>query len=367
MYLKKLLQRYKETDIFFLQLTFTLAVIGLIFAFSSSTYTSYKLTNQFWQIGFKQFIAFIIGLSLFALFWKFDYKKWYKLTLFVGTLALVLMFFTSISGIGKEIGGAKRWIDIGIFQFQPAELAKFAVLLLFAKQFAKFKWNDKRGYLYLCFSLVLIFFIFKQPDLGSSMILVLLYLLLMLLFEWPIWLLFIITLITSFGCIHKIMNTPYQTERLKYWLNPYLEPLGKGYNLIQAKYALGLGGLIGSGVGNSLQKQGSLPVPQSDFIIAIIGEEIGFIGLTAVLILYFTWILRGLYLVNKTKERYGKILGTAIILLISVQAVINILVAVGLMPITGVTLPFFSCGGTSLIVTFTMCGILFNITEKSRF
>ena len=276
------------------------------------------------------------------------------------------MILTVFTNIGKTSGGAQRWIDIGHFQFQPAEIAKFSVLLLMTRQLTVYKWFEKKSYYYIVFALAIILIILKQPDLGSAALLVLLGLQLFFLFEWPLWLLGSFIAIASYGAFLKIQTTPYQLDRIKFWLDPFLEPQGRGYNLIQAKYALGLGSIFGSGIGSSIQKQGYLPVSHSDFIFAVIGEEIGFIGVSVIIILFLTWILRGLHLINKTQDKYGKILGTGIILLIGTQAVINITVATGLMPVTGITLPFFSCGGTSLIVTLAMCGILFNVISTNN-
>lgn len=357
---------FKSTDLFFIQLTLALVILGLIFAFSSSTYESNRLTNSFWTIGFKQFSAFILGLIILFIFKNLNYKFWYKATWLIAITLLVIMIITVFSPIGITSGGSQRWLNVGLFQFQPAEIAKFAVLLLITKFLTKHRWIEFKSYHYLLFAFAIIFTILKQPDLGSAFILLLLILELLFIFGWPIWILLSIAAILGLILYLKINLTPYQMERINYWLHPELDPQGRGYNLIQAKYALALGGLIGVGLGNSIQKQGNLPIPHSDFIFAVISEEIGFIGIIAVLILYISWILRGLYLINKVENKYGRILGSAIIFLISTQASVNILVAVGLLPVTGVTLPFFSCGGTSLIVTLAMCGILLNIISTKK-
>jgi len=358
--------KFKNTDRFFLELTFALIAFGLIFAFTSSSHESYRLTGFFWSLGIKQLIAFFIGFMLFILFWFLNYRVWFKVTWNLAFVILIIMILTVFTNIGKTSGGAQRWIDIGHFQFQPAEIAKFSVLLLMTRQLTVYKWFEKKSYYYIVFALAIILIILKQPDLGSAALLVLLGLQLFFLFEWPLWLLGSFIAIAAYGGFLKIQTTPYQLDRIKFWLDPFLEPQGRGYNLIQAKYALGLGSIFGSGIGSSIQKQGYLPVSHSDFIFAVIGEEIGFIGVSVIIILFLTWILRGLHLINKTQDKYGKILGTGIILLIGTQAVINITVATGLMPVTGITLPFFSCGGTSLIVTLAMCGILFNVISTNN-
>lgn len=362
-FLKNWFQNYSFTftDRFFIQLTLSLMIMGLIFAFSSSTYESYRLSKNFFSLGLKQFTAFCLGISLLLIFWRVNYKIWYKITWYFAFFILIIMLMTVFSGIGKTSGGSQRWIDIGFFQFQPAELAKLSIIFLLSRFLTKYKWSDFKSYYYLIFTFGLILIILRQPDLGTASLMVLLLLQLFFIFRWPVWMLtLVLTLAFSLGYL-KIMSTPYQFDRIKFWLNPYMDPSGRGYNLIQAKYAFGLGSFWGVGLGNSVQKQGNLPIPHSDFIFAVIAEEIGFLGATAVLILFIAWTLRGLFLINKVKNKYGRILGTSIILLISTQTLINLSVAVGLLPVTGVTLPFFSCGGTSLIVTLAMCGILFNI------
>lgn len=363
--LKTWLEDFKLLDPFFIQLTLALTLLGLMFAFSSSTYESFRISNNFWSLGLKQLIAFGLGLTLMIFLQKMNYKFWYHSCWSLTIVISIIMVVTVCTPLGKTSGGSTRWIDLGIFQFQPAEVAKFIVILLIAKLVTKHKWFEFKSYLpYIGSILFLIFIIFKQPDLGSAAILFIVFLEMIFIFEWPIWILFLGSVLTVIAAYVKISLTPYQFARIQYWLNPYLDPQGKGYNLIQAKYALAAGGLWGVGLGNSLQKKGYLPIPHSDFIIAVISEEIGFLGMTAILILYASWILRGLYLTNKVSNRYGRILSTAIMLLIATQASVNIAVAVGLLPVTGVTLPFFSCGGTSLIVTLAMCGVLFNILNS---
>lgn len=366
-FLKTLLETFNKVDIFFLQLTLALCIIGLIFAFSSSIHESHRLTNSFWSLGVKQLIAFVFGFLLLCFFSQFPFKNLITVTWQYAFLMLFLMLVMIFTPLGVESGGSRRWIDVGIFQIQPAEMTKLAVLLLLARFLTSYKWYEYKKFTYLGFSLVLIMIILKQPDLGSAFILGLLVLLLLFLFGFPIWILLPSISLAMTGIYVKVLSTPYQMNRINYWLKPELDPRGQGYNLIQAKYAFGLGGLFGSGFGNSIQKEaGHLPIPHADFIFAVISEEIGFLGATAILLIYLVWIIRGINQVNKIQDKYGRILGMGIVFLIAFQAVINLAVASGLMPVTGVTLPFFSCGGTSLIVTLAMIGILFNILSSRQ-
>lgn len=363
-FLRNWLESYKNIDLFFLQLTIALSLIGLIFAFSSSVYESYRLTNNFWALSFKQFSAFLIGLILMFFTMSINYRTLNKVTWQYSIAMLVLMLLL-FSPLGVISGGSRRWLDLGFFQIQPAEITKLAVVLLLARFLTYYKWYEFKKYYYLGFSILLILIILKQPDLGSAGILGILTFQMLFLFGFPIWGLIPVSFLALAGVYFKIVSTAYQMNRIKYWLHPELDPQGQGYNLIQAKFAFGLGGFFGVGLGNSIQKEvGRLPIPHADFIFAVISEEIGFLGSSAILILYLVWVLRGLYLVNKVKDKYGVILGTGIVLLIGFQAIINLAVAAGLMPVTGVTLPFFSCGGTSLMVTLAMIGILFNIINQ---
>lgn len=365
-FLRSLFQNFKQVDPFFLQVTIVLAGVGLVFAFSSSTYESYRLTHNFWVLGTKQLAAFLFGFFFLILLQKLNFKFWYKITWLLSFIALVLMLITLFTSLGKISGGSQRWIDIGFIRFQPAEITKFVVILLASRFLTKYHWSIFKSYYYLVFILILTILVLKQPDLGSALILCFLLFEMLFIFGFPVVILFLFIALASFFIYIKIQSTPYQMDRIYYWLHPELDPERKGYNLLQAKYALALGGLFGTGFGNSIQKQGFLPVPHSDFIFSVIAEEIGFIGTLAILILYATWILRGLYLIGKVENKYGRILGTGIILLISTQAMVNIAVNTGLFPITGVTLPLFSCGGTSEIITLAMCGILFNILRGER-
>jgi cell division protein FtsW len=364
--LSKGLNSLNKVDGFFLQLTLALCILGLVFAFSSSIYESHRLTNNFWSLGLKQLFAFSIGSFLLFTLWKINYKflfgiTWqFAITMFV----FMLLLFTPI---GVTSGGSSRWIDLGFFQIQPAEITKLAVVLLISKFLTQYKWTDFKKYYYLIFSFILIGLVLGQPDLGSAGILIIMTLVLLFLFGYPIWILLPGCALAICGVIYKITSTPYQMSRINFWLRPELDPQGQGYNLIQAKYAFGLGGFFGAGLGNSIQKEvGHLPIPHADFIFAVISEEMGFLGATAILILYLAWILRAIYLVNQVQDKYGRILGSGIVYLITFQAVINLTVASGLIPVTGVTLPFFSCGGTSLMVTLAMVGILFNILSESN-
>ena len=365
--LKNWFLNFRQLDSFFIQLTIALIIVGLIFSYSSSVYESYRLTNNYWTMGFKQTMALAMGLVALFLLSKIDYKFWFKYTALIGIIMFVIMLITVFTPIGKSSGGSQRWIEILGFQFQPAEIAKFSVILLVSKLLTKYKWNQLKKTIYY-FTLIsgLILIILKQPDLGSASILVLATFQLLFIFEWPIWILCSLIPTAFFAVYLKLKATPYQLERITFWLNPHLDPEGKGYNLIQSKYAFGLGGLFGAGLGNSVQKHGYLPVAHSDFIFSVIGEEIGFLGLSAVLVLYITWIARGIFLTTQVKNKFGRILSTGIILLIATQTVVNICVSIGLLPVTGVTLPFFSCGGTSLITTLAMCGVLFNILSESK-
>ena len=365
-YIKSLFQKFKSIDLFFLQLTFALIVSGLIFAFSSSTYISDSYTNNFLSFGIKQFIAFIVGFILLLYFMSLNYKFWYKSAWSISLFILLLMLLIRFTPLGRTSGGSHRWIDLGIIQFQPAEIAKFCVLVLISKFLTKYKWNNFKSWHYLLFTGILTIIVLRQPDLGSAAIVGIVTLELIFLFGWPIWLISSFVSLALFVIIQTITHTPYQMERITYWFKPYLDPSNKGYNLIQAMYALALGGIPGAGLGNSLQKRRNLPIPHADFIVAVMAEEIGFLGMTAILILYLTWILRGLYLTKNIENKFGKILATGIILLTGTQATLNIAVAVGLLPVTGVTLPFFSCGGTSLILTLAMCGVLFNIFSEKE-
>ena len=273
-----------------------------------------------------------------------------------------------IPGIGIVRNGSRSWFGIGPFGIQPSEIAKLAMIIFVSKYLSKFDsyMDNIKEYsipilllVVVCFLLILL-----EPDFGSGAILVLS--LIALIFTSKIKISFFVKLgfLGVFGVVMLIIAAPYRVARILAYLNPWSDPLGSGFQIIQSLYAIGPGGLFGLGLGNSIQKHFYLPEPQTDFIFAIISEELGFVGILIITACYIALFYNVVKISLETKDLFGKYLAFGLILELILQTLLNLLVVVGLIPVTGVTLPFLSYGGSSLLTCLIMIGIILNISKN---
>lgn len=352
------------TDPQLLWVTYSLIVFGLLALFSASANYSLGVNgNAFGQV-LKQLVFVIIGLGIMGWMAQFPYQKLKNMAWTFGLVIAGLLFLTLAQGVTTN--GSERWLPLGPFQFQPSELAKPAVVMLMAAALSqlKNKWSLVGKFSVLV--IVMIGLIFKQPNLSISLLLGSTWLsmlfiggLMLPLFTFGIPLGFI-------GVWIQIQNTPYQLKRIVGWLDPWKDPQDVGYNIIQSYYAIASGGFFGRGFGNSIQKLYFLPFEHTDFILAVVCEEMGFVGACLVFGLY-TWLaVRGFYIAMQCQNAFGQLLAFGLTWVIIIQAVINICVATGLFPVTGVTLPLVSYGGTSVLVTLGMLGMLMNISQQTQ-
>lgn len=318
----------------------------------------------------KQIIAIIIGLLLILLISSLNYQIFsnyaYAIYVIVCVLLVIVLLF------GQEIRGTRGWINLGFFQLQPSEFAKFALLIILSKYFSSVAGKPSR-FQYIVVSGVLTLIpaalILLQPDFGSAMILVLLWLA-MLLFsgiklEHSVVL--IIGLAIIFSLAWGLAFKPYQKERILTFLNPARDPLGAGYHMIQSKIAIGSGGIFGKGLGHGSQSQLKfLPDQHTDFIFAVIAEELGLVGAGLLLSLLFFLILRIARLSKKIQDEFGSMLVVGSIFLFLFQILINIGMNLGIMPVAGVPLPLVSYGGSALIAMLLVLGILESIAIYSK-
>lgn len=310
----------------------------------------------------KHSIAIIVGLFFFIFAYIIDYRFWKKFVKPVTYIIIAFVGATLIPGIGKTIYGSSRWLA-GI-PLQPSEFCKFATILLVSSALVDSKKiTDPKMMEHLGLILVMIIILLNQPNLSNAVILGLITFILLLAGGISFRLLAFSAIgIGSLGL--WIFIKPYQLSRLEGWINPWADPQGIGYNLIQSLYAIGSGGFLGVGYGNSRQKLFWLPFSHTDFIFAVIAEELGFLGCIILIGLFLALLQRGFYIANRCPDLFGKLLAIGITFSIIIQAFINIGVAVGVVPVTGVTLPLISHGGTSVVLTLFMLGILLNISRK---
>jgi rod shape determining protein RodA len=318
----------------------------------------------------RQFIYIAAGLLLCILVTLIDYHEIEKIAIPVYILAIIVLVYVIL--FGRVTGGSRRWIEIAGFDFQPAEFAKIALIFFMADFLSRQK--DKLTYsLYFAlpfiFTGVLVMLIFWQPDLGTS--LVFLAILLSMIFvagiQWQHILIMIVITLASLPAVWSFLKE-YQRNRLILFLNPNLDPLGAGYNVIQSKVAIGSGGLLGQGLFSGIQSQLKfLPAQHTDFVFSVIGEEMGFFGGVLLLSLYIFVLWKGIKIAKEAPDLLGTFLATGVVAFLFFHIFINISMAMGLMPATGLPLPFISSGGTFMITNFIAIGLLLNVHLRSLF
>jgi len=356
-----------------LALSVILALIGILAIYSST----YQRESPDCQLIFsRQLIWLAIGLIFFFIFFNLNYRQLQDAAyfLYVGTLLLLLMVFL----LGVVRLGAQRWLRFGWLNFQPSELTKLTMIIFMARYFSRKSGGSVWSFLsnrriWHSFFLPFIFvilpvgLIIEQPDLGSAVLVFLIFIIMLLLSD--VKLRYIISLFSlmllSAPLAWRIMHD-YQRERLFVFLNPYADPLGSGYTVIQSQIAIGSGGIFGKGwLGGTQSQLHFLPESHTDFIFATSAEQWGLLGCIIILLLYFFLIREGLLIALRTQERFGRLLAFGISIMLGIQVFINIAMNLGLAPVVGIPLPLMTYGGSSLLITFISLGILANI-DKTR-
>ena len=344
-----------------------LILFGLVMIYSaSSIWAEYKFNDSFKYVK-QQGLFIIIGIILMLTVSKVDYKWYYKKTNLILAVCLFLLVLVLIPGIGSVRNGSQSWFGIGSFGIQPSEFAKLGLIIFTAKYLSnnnKFLKDIRKGVIPILVVLFTIFgLIMLQPDFGTGMIIVVSILAMLFIAGVNIKFFLGLGLIGVVGLIGLIVVAPYRMDRITSFLDPWKDPLGTGFQIIQSLYAIGPGGLLGQGFLNSRQKQFYLPEPQTDFIFSIISEEFGILGVIIVCSLFLLILYRGIKIVLNIHDHFPKYLAFGMIFQIMIQTVMNLMVVIGLIPVTGVTLPFLSYGGSSLLITMISIGILLNISR----
>ncbi|NLZ38647.1 MAG: stage V sporulation protein E [Firmicutes bacterium] len=360
--------RKKEADFMLLFATMTLLAIGIVMVFSASYYVL-RERDPYYHLR-RQVMWACLGLVGMLFFSNFDYwklKRWTNLLLLVSLILLVAVF---IPGVGVEILGARRWIGIGDLTLQPSDMAKMSLVLFAAAYLSRKDIRIEKlaeGALPVLVILGVFFaLIIKQPDLGTAMTLAGAIMLIIFAAGMPLQHIIFLGLAAVPLLIYLISSEEYRLRRWLSFLDPWADPLDTGYQIIQSLYAIGPGGLFGVGLGHGRQKMHFLPEPHSDFIFAVIGEELGFIGCVTVIIIFFLLFWRGFKIALTAPDAYGSLLATGIVSMIALQTLINIGVVTGSIPVTGINLPLISSGGSSLVFTMCSIGILLNISKYTR-
>lgn len=365
--IKQTLDERGMIDMPFLILTIILVCIGIIMMFSASYASAYSEGNASTHYFKRQVGIALVGFLFLFFFAKiFHYGLLYTWSRMIFWVSALLMLLVVI--IGLTAGGAKRWIYLFGFNFQPSEVAKLAVIIQFSAMLSSSKKdiNDLRNLKpYIGYLAVMLGLLFLQSHLSASIIIALVAASLLfvggLRMRW-----YIGAAALAFLAIFLYLKIrPYAGDRIDAWLNPWEDPKDKGFQIIQSLYAIGSGGLMGQGLGRSRQKYLYLPEEHNDYIFPIVCEELGFVGAVLIILLFVLLILRGYWIAIHAKDRFGAFLAGGITTLLALQVFLNIGVVTNFLPSTGISLPFFSYGGTALLMQLAEMGIVLGVSRKS--
>ena len=358
-------------DMPFFLLVMLLMGIGLVMLFSASfPWAYYKGWGPAYYL-IRQSIFAAMGVSTMLLIGKINYQRFRGLAKLGLMAAIVLLVLVLIPGIGQTRNNATRWLGIGdILTFQPSEIAKFAVVLYFSDSISKKK-DQMRTLRYgiVPYALILVVIaglMMLEPHLSGTVLILGTGAILMLVggIGWG-WVLGALGAAAAAGYF-LIGVIGYGHSRVAMWLDPWLDRQGDGYQMVQSLLSIGSGGLLGVGLGKSRQKFQYLPEPQNDFIFSIICEELGLIGATIIMLLFAALILRGYWIALHARDRFGALLVVGVISLVAMQTFLNIGVVTGLLPATGISLPFFSYGGTALLIQLAEMGVVLSVSRQMK-
>jgi len=351
----------RPSDRWMLLAVVILSLFGILMVYDSSVAIAIRdFGNQYYYLR-DQLKWLVVGFAALTVFSFIDYHYWYKIALPMLLATLVLLLAVFIPGIGIRALGAHRWINFGFFVLQPAELAKLVLVIYLSAWFSV----RERGRL-AAFALLVamvVGLVLLEPDLGTSVIIIAIALILYFASGAPVVHFALIIPVLAAGMFMVTIISPYRMARLTSFLHPQQDPLGSSYHIRQALLGLGSGGWFGVGIGQSRQKYQYLPEANTDSIFAIIGEETGFAGGLAVILMFMFASWRGFRIAKRAQDGFGRLLAIGVTSWISVQTIINLSAMVALMPLTGVPLPFVSYGGSSLIIMLAAVGILLNISR----
>lgn len=348
----------------------SLLAIGLVMVYSAGSVLAFRQYGDSFYFVKRQLL--FAGLGLAAMFFtaNVDYRIWRNYAKYILIFCFILLIIVLIPGVGVVRGGARSWLGISSFGIQPSEFMKLGMILFLAKWLGKNPDAIKNftsgllpplALMGTAFALIML-----QPDLGTGTVMMGASMLIIFTAGARMKHLLLLGLGGLVGFAGLIAAAPYRLQRITAFLDPWSDPLGSGYQILQSLYAIGPGGLGGLGLGMSRQKYSYVPEPQTDFIFSILAEELGFIGGLIVLMLFLMLVWRGMRVAMTIPDAFGSLLGVGIVGMVAVQVIINIGVVIGLMPVTGITLPLISYGGSSLTLMLTALGILLNLSRYAR-
>lgn len=366
--------RIMRPRLVFLSCLIAICMFGLLMIYSASSVESLQENGSSWFFLYRQAIFMFIGFVLFAMIgsrllpWPLFRSK---LVWGVWVGVLVLLIAVLFVGQGAEEWGASRWIDLGIFNLQPAEVAKPVIIVLTAKIFADYFEDgtiDTRAFLIQMLIMLPfpLFLIFREPDLGTTIIIALTVFAIAILCGLPWRVVAFVTIAAFVLGAAAIVTSPYRAKRFLAFLDPWSDPYDTGYQATLAIMAFASGGLFGRGIGNSTMKYHYLPEAHNDYILAIIGEELGFVGTAIFVLVFVAMIIAAFYICREAPTLHAQLLASGCTIILAVQFLINVFGILGVMPMTGKPLPFVSYGGSSIIASLVLAALIFRVSVESN-
>ncbi|MBR7162504.1 MAG: putative lipid II flippase FtsW [Clostridia bacterium] len=344
-----------------------LSVLGLLFIYDASSYSAEVQLGDAFHYVKTQAVALFLGVILMFAVAFVDIDKIKKASIYVYICSLILLGLVFVPVLGVESYGAKRWLNLGFFTIQPSEYAKFGMVIFLAKLMAD-RGVDKFFKMLGLFAVggVVAVLLLLEPNMSITICVLLVTIIMIFVGGAKIRHLLMLGIPLLGAGVALILAEPYRIRRLFAFVDPWASPLDEGYQLIQSYYALGSGGLFGVGIGNSRQKFLFLPFAESDFILSVIGEETGLVGILLLVAIFLFVVIKGFIIASRAKDRFSCYVATGISAVIAVQTALNIAVVCGAIPPTGLPLPFISAGGSSLVAYMLSLGVLMNISRQSK-
>jgi cell division protein FtsW len=364
--MKLMLKKLEEYDLIIMLMAIALTCFGVVMVYSASNIMAAKRFHDGFFFLKRQGLFAILGFAIMLGVMHIDYRFWKKMAVPALLLCLVLLVMVLIPGIGGKAGGASRWIKLPGFNLQPSEMAKLALIMYMAYSLDKKQEKVKSFAIgivpHMIVLALLIGCLAMQPDLGGA--LTLFAVAFTMLFAAGTRLSHIISVILlAMPLLAYKLSRGYHKGRMEAWSNPWSDPEGKGFQIIQSWLALGTGGVFGQGLGEGKQKLFYLPEAHTDFILSVIGEELGFLGVLVIIGMFFLLVQRAMRISVAAPDTFGRFLALGIAVLFGIEATVNMGVVTGLLPTKGLALPFISYGGSSLLISLFAVGILLNISS----
>ena len=352
-------------DVPYLILTLLLVAVGLIMLFSASYARAYYLTGNSARYFTSQLVFAALGTVVMLLVSRVPYRWYEKCNWLILAAATVLLVLVLV--IGTNSNGATRWINLGFTSLQPSEIAKFSLAVYLAAMLDKYQANARSVPVFLiCVLPLAVFAVLLKLEPHFSAIIILCMLTGVLLFVGGAnrKCLIVVAVLAAAALAALLLSGGYTSDRIMAWRAPERYASDEGYQILQSEYAIGSGGLLGLGFGKGRQKYLYLPEEHNDYIFAVVCEELGFIGAVAILLLFALLIIRGFWIAIHARDRFSMLLGVGLTALLAIQVILNVAVVTNLLPSTGISLPFFSSGGTALVMQLAECGIMLNISRS---